>query len=193
MEKNEQNKKELKRVVKTPAKTKKKSEMRKFADSFIAEDANNVGSYIMKEVLIPSAKKLIADITKNAIDMFLYGDTERPRKKNGSRISYRDYYDDRDRDRSRDDRRSSYRSRSSLEYDEVILDSRGEAELVLDSLEDIINRYQFASVADLYEIAGIPNDNYTLHRYGWTSVRSAQIKRIRDGYLLVMPKAMPID
>lgn len=187
----DKNEKQVKQVVKTPAKTKKKSEMRKLADSFIAEDANNVGSYILKEVLIPSAKKLIADITKNAIDMFLYGDTERPKKKNGSRISYRDYYDD--RDRSRDEHRGSYRSRSSLEYDEVILDTRGEAELVLDSLEDIINRYQFASVADLYEIAGISNDNYTLHRYGWTSVRSAQVKRIRDGYLLVMPKAMPID
>lgn len=188
MDNNEQNEKKLKKVVNSPAKTRKKSEARKFADSFIAEDAGNVGSYILKEVLIPSAKKLIADITKNAIDMFLYGDTDRPRKKSGSRISYRDYYDDR-----RDERRSPSRSRSSLEYDEIVLDTRGEAELVLDELDRIIARYQFASVADLYEIAGIDNDNYTLHRYGWTSVRSATIKRIRDGYLLVMPKAMPID
>ena len=192
MANNEKQEKEIKQVVNSPAKTRKKSEARKFADSFIAEDAGNVGSYILKEVLIPSAKKLIADITKNAIDMFLYGDTDRPKKKSGSRISYRDYYDDRDRDR-RDDRRSSSRSRSSLEYDEIVLDTRGEAELVLDELDRIIARYQFASVADLYEIAGIDNDNYTLHRYGWSSLRSATIKRIRDGYLLVMPKAMPID
>lgn len=192
MANNEKQEKEIKQVVNSPAKTRKKSEARKFADSFIAEDAGNVGSYILKEVLIPSAKKLIADITKNAIDMFLYGDTDRPKKRSGSRISYRDYYDDRDRDR-RDDRRSSSRSRSSLEYDEIVLDTRGEAELVLDELDRIIARYQFASVADLYEIAGIDNDNYTLHRYGWTSIRSATIKRIRDGYLLVMPKAMPID
>lgn len=190
MTNNEQNEKNIKKVVNSPAKTRKKSEARKFADSFIAEDAGNVGSYILKEVLIPSAKKLIADITKNAIDMFLYGDTDRPKKKNGSRISYREYYDDRDH---RDERMSSVRSRSSLEYDEIILDTRGEAELVLDELERIISRYQFASVADLYEIAGINNNNFTLHRYGWTSVRSATIKRIRDGYLLIMPKAMPID
>lgn len=192
MANNEKQEKEIKQVVNSPAKTRKKSEARKFADSFIAEDAGNVGSYILKEVLIPSAKKLIADITKNAIDMFLYGDTDRPKKRSGSRISYRDYYDDRDRDR-RDDRRSSSRSRSSLEYDEIVLDTRGEAELVLDELDRIIARYQFASVADLYEIAGIDNNNYTLHRYGWSSLRSATIKRIRDGYLLVMPKAMPID
>lgn len=192
MANNEKQEKEIKQVVNSPAKTRKKSEARKFADSFIAEDAGNVGSYILKDVLIPSAKKLIADITKNAIDMFLYGDTDRPKKRSGSRISYRDYYDDRDRDR-RDDRRSSSRSRSSLEYDEIVLDTRGEAELVLDELDRIIARYQFASVADLYEIAGIDNNNYTLHRYGWSSLRSATIKRIRDGYLLVMPKAMPID
>lgn len=192
MANNEKQEKEIKQVVNSPAKTRKKSEARKFADSFIAEDAGNVGSYILKEVLIPSAKKLIADITKNAIDMFLYGDTDRPKKRSGSRISYRDYYDDRDRDR-RDDHRSSSRLKSSLEYDEIVLDTRGEAELVLDELDRIIARYQFASVADLYEIAGIDNNNYTLHRYGWSSLRSATIKRIRDGYLLVMPKAMPID
>lgn len=193
MANNEKKEKEIKQVVNSPAKTRKKSGARKLAGSFIAEDAGNVGSYILKEVLFPSVKKLIADITKNAIDMFLYGDTDRRLKKNESRISYRDYYyDDRDRDR-RDDRRSSSRSRSSLEYDEIILDTRGEAELVLDELDRIISRYQFASVADLYEIAGIDNDNYTLHRYGWSSLRSATIKRIHDGYLLVMPKAMPID
>lgn len=190
MANNEQNEKNIKKVVNSPAKMRKKSEARKFADSFIAEDAGNVGSYIMKEVLIPSAKKLISDITKNAIDMFLYGDTERPRKKNGSQTSYQGYYDDRDR---RDDRRSSRYSRNYFDYEDIVLDTRGEAELVLDELDRILRRYQFVSIADLYEVAGINNDNYTLHRYGWTSIRSATIKRIREGYLLVMPKAMPID
>lgn len=186
---NEKNEKQIKTVVNKPGHTKKKSEMRKAADSFIAEDAGNVGSYLLKEVLIPSAKKLIADITKNAVDMFLWGGTENTRKRTSSYVSYRDYHDD----RYRDDRKSSYRSGSALEYEEVVLDTLGEAQLVLDSLKDAIHRYQVVSIAELYEFAGIPNDNYTLNNYGWTSVRSAQIKRIRDGYLLVMPKAMPID
>ena len=194
MANNEQNNKiESKQVVQKPGKLRKKSEMRKFADSFIAEDANNVGSYIMKEVLIPSAKKLISDIAKNAIDMFLYGDTDNSSsRRRNSKVSYREYYDDRERS-SRDDRGSRYRQRVGFEYEDVILDTRGEVEIVFDKLQGTIDRYGFARVADLYEFSGIPNDNYTLNDYGWTSLRNARYKRIRDGYLIIMPKAIPID
>ena len=60
------------------------------------------------------------------------------------------------------------------------------------ALEDMIDQYDIASVADLYDLVGIVG-SYTDNKYGWTSVRSARIERVRDGYVIRMPKALPLD
>ena len=172
------------------AKTKKKSEVKKFADVFIAEDITSVKDYIVNDVLIPAAKKAISDIITNGIDMILYGEAKgRDRRRDGgSRVSYTKYYE---RDRDRDYDRSRTR-RSVYDYDDIILDTRGEAEDVLNRMDDLIDAYGMVSVADLYDLVGI-SGNYTDNKYGWTNLRNAEVRRTRDGYLLKLPKALPFD
>ena len=168
-------------------KTKKKSEVRKFADTFVAEDITSVKDYIIMEVLLPAAKKAISDIVTNGIDMLLYGETKSKNKTRESRVSYTSYYDrDRDRDRGRT------RGRVGYDYDDIILDTRREAEEVLDRMDDLIDNYGMVSVADLYDLVGVTG-NYTDNKYGWTNLRSADVQRVRDGYLLKLPKALPFD
>lgn len=183
-------KKDIQPVAK--AKTKKKSEVKKFADVFIAEDITSVKDYIVNDVLIPAAKKAISDIITNGVDMILYGEAKgRDRRRDGgSRVSYTKYYD-RDRDRDRDYDRSRTR-RSVYDYDDIILDTRGEAEDVLNRMDDLIDAYGMVSVADLYDLVGI-SGNYTDNKYGWTNLRNAEVRRTRDGYLLKLPKALPFD
>lgn len=172
-------------------KTKKKSEVKKFADVFIAEDVTSVKEYVINDVLIPAAKKAISDIITNGIDMILYGEAKgRDRRGSGSKVSYTKYYD-RDRDRDYDRGRSRSR-RSVYDYDDIILDTRGEAEEVLNRMDDLIDAYDIVSVADLYDLVGIQG-NYTDNKYGWTNLRNATVQRVRDGYLLKLPKALPLD
>lgn len=83
----EQSEKKVEAVISGKAKTRKKGEMQKFADVFIAEDANNVKSYILLEVIVPAIKKAISDIVTTGIDMILYGEAGRTRK-NGSAWVY---------------------------------------------------------------------------------------------------------
>lgn len=183
-------KKDIQPIAK--AKTKKKSEVKKFADVFIAEDITSVKDYIVNDVLIPAAKKAISDIITNGVDMILYGEAKgRDRRRDGgSRVSYTKYYE-RDRDRDRDYDRSRTR-RSVYDYDDIILDTRGEAEDVLNRMDDLIDAYGMVSVADLYDLVGI-SGNYTDNKYGWTNLRNAEVRRTRDGYLLKLPKALPFD
>ena len=47
----------------------------------------------------------------------------------------------------------------------MILNSRSESELVLESLQDIIDKYDVASVADLYQLVGLPTA-YTDNKLG---------------------------
>ena len=172
------------------AKTKKKSEIKKFTDVFIAEDVTSVKNYIVNDVLIPAAKKAISDIVTNGIDMILYGEARGKdrRRDSGSRVSYTKYYE-RDRDRDYDRRRER---RSVYDYDDIILDTRREAEDVLNRMDDLIDAYGMVSVADLYDLVGVTG-NYTDNKYGWTNLRNAEVRRTRDGYLIKLPKALPFD
>lgn len=155
--------KKLEKVVTGAAKTRKKSEARKFVNIFVPEDGENVKSYIMMDVIIPGIKNAIADV----ISIVLFGDSgriggSRSKRDGRSRLTY---WDDR-----RDDRREYGRPRAAagFEYDDIIFETRGDAELVLDQLESAIANYGIASVADLYDLAGITCRNYTANRYGWT-------------------------
>ena len=184
---NEVREKKVEQVAK--AKTKKKSEVKKFADVFVAEDVTSVKDYILMEVLLPAAKKAISDIVTNGIDMLLYGEPRSKSKGKESRTSYTKYYNDRDRDYERTGRS---RGRYGYDYDDIILDTRREAEEVLDRMDDLIDSYGMVSVADLYDLVGI-SGNYTDNKYGWTNLRNADVQRVRDGYLLKLPKALPFD
>jgi hypothetical protein len=179
--------KKVEKVVKGSAKPKKKSELRKIADAFIQEDVGTVRNYIFGEVLVPAIKKTFADIVTNALDMFLWGKggSRRPRS-SAERISYRNYYDSPRRTTRESERRRSY------DYDDIILDSREEADQVLARMEELLDDYNMVSVADFYDLVGITGKTTDNH-YGWTDLRDASVVRDRDGYLIKLPRAIALD
>lgn len=176
-------------VVTGNVRQKKPSAFSKVAGEFISEDAKNVKSYVWGEVLIPAIKKLISDIVTDGIGILLYGESRHSGKRtNADRVSYRSYYD---RDsRPRDSRPSIA---PGFTYDDIILDSRGEAEDVLDRMYELLDTYQIVRVADLYDLVGISTNNYTINKYGWTNLRNAEVVRVRDGYMIKLPRAIPIE
>lgn len=178
-------------VVKSNNVKTKKNEVRKFKDVFVAEDVNNVKSYIIDDLLIPTVKNLFVDMVQNSIEMLILGGRrggKSGRRSTVDHVSYRDYYDDRRRDRY-DDRRSSSRS---FDYDDIIFETRGAAEAVLDEMDRIIKKYSFVRVLDLYDMCELTAP-YTAQDYGWMSISRAEVIRVRNGYIIKMPKASPID
>ena len=184
--------KRVQKVVKTPVKT-KKNELRKFADIFISEDISNVKSYIFMDVLVPAIKKAVYDIVTNGIDMFLYGGNGKNRNNStGTKVSYRNYYD------QKNNHIVNYRgsentvSRNGFEYDDIVFNNRGEAEAAKQQMQDIIARYGMVTISDLYEMVD-QTAPYTAQKYGWMDVSNAETIRVRDGYKLKLPRAVPID
>lgn len=187
--------KRVTRVAKGPVKT-KKNEMRKFADIFISEDVSSVKNYIFMDVLVPAIKKAVYDIVTNGIDMFLYGGTGKGKTgQNGVKISYGNYYNQKNSGHSSSFRGSeNVQPRNGFEYEDIVFSNRGDAELVKQQMKDVISRYGVVTIADMYDMAD-PNltPPYTSHKYGWMDVSSAEAIRVRDGYILKLPKATPID
>lgn len=186
-------KKKVDKVVSGSVKTKKKSSLSKFADTFIEEDKDTVVGYLLSEVLIPSFKKMVSDTIKTGIDKMLYGDAEVSRSNSpASKISYSKYYNDKSSYIRSSSTAPVTNRRDTYEYNNIVLETRGDAEAVLMGMDDIIAKYEIVSVADLYDLVGIAG-SYTDYKYGWTDIRSARIERVRDGYVIRMPKALPLD
>lgn len=183
--------KKIEKVVSGPVKTRKKSEFRKFTDVFVSEDINSVKHYIFMDVIVPVVKKAIVDVVSDGVNMLMYGDTGSHSKSNpSSRVSYRSFYDK--KNNSDRDRYSTRSTQSGYNYDDIVLDTRGEAEDVLTRMDELIATYGTVSVADMYDLCGV-TPQYTDNKYGWTNIRNASIVRIREGYVIKMPRPLPLD
>lgn len=174
------------KVVSNTTKQKKKTEARKFIDVFIQEDLRSIGSYILTDVVVPAIKRTILDSVKAIL-----GETGTSRSStSATKISYRSFYD------KEADKKTPYnmaQTRAGFDYDEIVFESRGDAEAVLDAMNDIVNsQYGIVSVGDLYDLANITTDNYTVNNYGWTDIRGSKVVPTRDGYMLKLPRALPL-
>lgn len=182
--------KEIKPVAKA-VKTRKKSTSKRMIDMIFNEDINSIKSYILLDVVLPAFKKTVVDVVTEGINSLVYGE-DRPVKTVGtaSKISYQNYYDRKNRIASSDRGRATS---TILDYEDIVFESRGEAESVLSRMQEVISVYGTVSVSDLYELADISTDNYQLNKFGWSNLRNAEVVRIRDGYVIKLPKPFPLD
>lgn len=189
--KDQEVKHEVKKVVKGKTVAKKEPISRKFADVFLSENAQDVKSYILIDVLVPAIKDTIADMITNSISMIFWGTSGGRRSSSSgrpaSKVSYSSYY------KSPNEReRASRRSTDRYGFNDIIFETRGDCQEVMECLDDIIDRYKEVTVADFYELAG-QDSTFTDQKYGWTDLADMAPVRCGDGYKIRMPKAQPLD
>ena len=189
-------KKEIKPVVKNEVRIQKKGLGEKFSETFLQADIQSVKNSVIFDILIPAAKDMLSDMTKGLVDGLLYGDRRGSRtyRDRGSSRVYRKYddcYDEQPRRKRREDDDPPFASSRSI-VDNLIFKTRGEAEEVLSNAIDYIEEYDSISVKDLYAYANKKSD-FTKEKYGWYDLSSASVERIREGYLLKLPKPVVID
>ena len=178
--------KRVEKVVSGSVKSKKKNGLQKITNVFVPEDVDDVKSYIFEDIVVPAVKDIILDAVRAFLGVS--GNSRGGRSSTSSKISYRKYYDDRDR---RDSGNVS-RTRTGYDYDDIILESRGEAEDVLERMDELIATYQVVSVADFYDLVGV-SGNYTDNKYGWTDIRNASVIRVRDGYMIKTSEGITVE
>lgn len=177
------NKKTIKPVVDKKAETKKKSEVSKFKDHLINEELPKTRNHIIYDILIPRAKQIILD-SFAALLGGSYSNTNTSNQ-NGSRVrtSYNNMY-------NQQPRRETRPIGSAFDYDDIIFDSRIDAQAVLDGMIDLMHEYGRVSVSDMYELAGITDCPSTYVNWGWAlNSRSdlrdnAQVRRSGDYYVV---------
>lgn len=181
-----------KKIVKGHVGKRKPSIGNTIKKQFVSEDSKDVGSYLLTEVFIPAAKDTIANLVNSGIDMVLFGgnggssERRNNRSSNGSRVSYESYYE------RKSNRYSNRNRRPTQSTDDIIFDRKNDAEDVLEALMDDIDEYEFTTVGNFYDLVGertTPSD----FKWGWETLRSASVDRVRGGYILSLPRPIAID
>ncbi len=172
------------KVISGEAHRRKKGNLSKAGDVFMPGDVDSVKNYILMDVLVPSIKRAISDIVCNGINMLLGEPTRTKSGGQAAKVNYRSYYEQ--QNERRDYNRP--RAQAAYSYDDVVFPSRGEAEEVLFHMEELLERFDAVSVADLFDMAGI-SGNYTDNKYGWTDLRDARVVHVSDGYIIRLPRA----
>lgn len=173
---------------------------KQFKSTFFGGDGRTAADYVIFHVLIPAVKDMIVEAGQTAIERIIHGESRSMRRRGmggppsgaSGHIDYRGMS-------NRDDRPPmprggpSRRARARHDFDDIVLSSRSEAEEVIDRLFDLINRYEAATVADLYELTGI-QASHTDNKWGWTDMRGSTVARVRNGgYLLNLPDPEPLE
>jgi hypothetical protein len=191
--------KKVESVVTNNVEKRKKSLFKRFTEIFIGGDSKSVVQYVFSEVLIPQAKDMITEAASSGFERLIYGESRPPRRSGGGArppgpTNYTRYAVRGNNPIGRaggEDRRPVHHGRTQS-IDDILLATRVEAETVLDRLYDLLKEYESASVADLYSLVGLTS-SYVDQKWGWIDLHGSQVRRVRDGYILELPKTVSLD
>jgi hypothetical protein len=167
-------------------------------EMFVGGDARSVGQYLLQDVFVPAARDMIADMVSQGAERMIFGEARSTPRRGargpvGGNNGYVSYNRFSSGAAQRDSARPfSQRSRASHNFDEICLETRVEADEVIDALFTLIQKYEWVSVADLYSIVGI-TAKFTDQNWGWKDLRGLGATRVSDGYLLNIPRPEPRD
>lgn len=187
---------QIEAVVTDGVKVSKPTRWRRFRRSFIAGDASSVGEHIFWNLMIPSAKDALFDAGSTFLDMMIFGEKRHVRSSGPSNVPTQ-----------------GIGSTSKINYgtvmtgnnvtippnqhqlnapqgrfspNDIVVPTRAQAESILAKMFETLERYNAVTVANLYSTVGVTAD-YLDHKWGWTNLDSADVKRVRNGVLLVLP------
>ncbi len=189
--------KKIERVTEGKVIRQKPSLGKRFTSLFIAGDQDSVMKYVMMDVLLPGARDMVADAVTQYVERMIFGEARSTSRRPGIRsastgvpgyVSYNRYAAGASKATPEAPRAGglSVRDRATHNFESLVLETRPDAEEVIDRLFDLIAKYEQATVADLYELSGLTSE-FTDQNWGWTDIRGADVQRVRNGYLLRLP------
>ena len=209
--------KKVDRVVKGQVTKVKKTTGQKISETFLGDNLKNAMKYVLDKVLIPTAKSTISDLAgmggdvlRMTVDRMIYGENieniiRGRRGGTGPRINYTGYSSTRPKPpsdqryfaennnmpRTQTNSQVTTLKRVRQNFDDIVMESRSDAEEVLTRLLDYIDNYGVVSIAEFYDMIGFQTE-FTDFKYGWEELGQAVVTRVRDGYVLHLPRPIQL-
>lgn len=166
----------------------------------LKEQAEEIKRYTIQDVILPGLKDVIWDIGTTALNTFLYGHTESAtQNRNRPYTSSIQYSNTSNYNRVGRPSYSSQRPNSSRvasvdtrPEEEFIFERKSDADTVLDELREAVANFGIVSVQSLFEMCG-KTAPFTANKFGWMNLDGAYVERTRDGYIIRLPRSLPLD
>lgn len=163
----------------------KKSLGKKFSDAFVTEDLKEVKTWLIKDNIIPGIKKGLLNI----LSMIFFGEQfynsdDKGRYYPDDRTSYSSYYKGKSSSKRSDFKHyNQYDSDDKVDFRNIVLRNREDAEMIVEEMRRCIRNEDSASVAYLLDLIDEPS-RYTDNDWGWKDERDIGIRRISSGFLI---------
>ena len=165
--------------------------LKKAVKLFLADDVDDVGEYLVKDLIIPGIK----DVFFNFLWALFWGDrraggsviggNNRTNYSKASQVSRIRTIGQTKKDQQEDEDNAIIRK---FDLSNIQFASQAEAKEVLTAMKMYLDEYPTCPVGYLQELIGESGD-FTSEYYGWTTLGDARIRPTsRGGWLLVLPK-----
>lgn len=173
-------------VEKGAAVLQKESLGQKVKKMFMPSDVKDVKKFVVEQVLIPGIKDGVIAV----VELMFYGRTSR-RIGGGlgqqTRTNYSYISTSGQQIGQPQSMQISQKDRATHNFKNVIFKTYQDAEDVISTLLDLVDRYGAATVADFYDAAGIEAD-WAAEDWGWRSFNKLESRRVYEGYVIDMPQ-----
>ena len=186
------NKPKPKYTKKEPGKEKTSTKLK---HAFLGPDVDDVGTYILKEHLEPTGKRMLNNASQsllktigNGIQVLLFGKVVS--QQNGG-VDYTSFSNPNigGNNYTGQGQLKAYKVMDAVEV--FTFPSRQVAEDALGYLRGRIRTYQSASVSDYYEYIGAPLDYMMVDR-GWINLDNARVITTPEGYQIDLPRPISL-
>lgn len=169
--------------------TLKKSKMDSLGKSVIQGSITDAIANAITDLIIPAGRDLLFNVVTSVSQTLIYGESDQPSVSNRvNRIPYSSISN-----YNRMGRPTSHVQKvRQLPEDGFIFERKSDADAALEHLHEACDTFGVVSVQALYEICE-QTAPYTANKYGWMNLDDARVERTRGGYILKLPRSMPLD
>lgn len=186
----------LEKGIQGEAVLKKPSLGKRFRSAVFGGTAQDTGTFVLAEVVLPAVKSILFDIVQTTTERMLYGDGATARRNTGTSSGNRRVgYSAMSTSNKPNEVVSGRAARADQGYQDLEFETRGDAEAALELLGDRLKEYHFVTVAQLYDIAGVTaRGSFQDHKWGWDSLAGVGVRGTpARGYILNLPRPVPVD
>lgn len=186
----------VERVTTAKAAPRRQGLGRRFKETFIQGTARETVDFMISDIVVPAVQDMLYDAFEGGLRRMIHGESNtRVRRTAAStgyssvgHVNYQGMSTKAPAHTTPPSRMLSRRARADHNFNGIIIDSRREADDVLEQLFECLSRFGVVSVGDLYEATDIQTSHVD-YKWGWTSLPGAKPIRRQDGrYTLNLPE-----
>ena len=188
-----------KKIIKSDVIVRDKSVGTRIKEVVLGQDAKTTTNHVVFDVVVPAIKTMFYDAVMEGISRRLWGEETNSRPRSGGYrsvsaspgYSYTNY-NKIDTNKSKNYRQISKEGRARHDFQEIVIPDRGDAQAILEGLYRIHEEFGMVSVSDLYDLVGVDNPNFQDNKWGWENLMGTNIKPVRGGYIINLPRTHPL-